>query len=98
MVAEFQPEGGEPALQELRRRQAHVTGFGTAFPAVQQQRQPARFGARHDTVQPVQAYAGAAVDEVAGGDRTGRSEEHTSELQSLMRISYDVCCLKKKNQ
>src|SRR3546814_9487785 len=23
------------------------------------------------------------------------SEEHTSELQSLMRISYDVCCLKK---
>src|SRR3546814_3673355 len=26
-----------------------------------------------------------------------RSEEHTSELQSLMRISYAVCCLKKKN-
>src|SRR3546814_6583382 len=26
-----------------------------------------------------------------------RSEEHTSELQSLMRISYDVFCLKKKN-
>src|SRR3546814_4301583 len=32
--------------------------------------------------------------------RTGqeRSEEHTSELQSLMRISYAVFCLKKKNQ
>src|SRR3546814_13910138 len=29
---------------------------------------------------------------------TRRSEEHTSELQSLMRISYAVCCLKKKNQ
>src|SRR3546814_1458807 len=28
--------------------------------------------------------------------RTGRSEEHTSELQSLMRISYYVFCLKKK--
>src|SRR3546814_10023226 len=28
---------------------------------------------------------------------TGRSEEHTSELQSLMRISYAVFCLKKKN-
>src|SRR3546814_8459537 len=26
-----------------------------------------------------------------------RSKEHTSELQSLMRISYDVFCLKKKN-
>src|SRR3546814_9702716 len=28
----------------------------------------------------------------------GRSEEHTSELQSLMRISYAVFCLKKKQQ
>src|SRR3546814_10317869 len=33
---------------------------------------------------------------VAFGDRIGRSEEHTSELQSLMRISYAVFCLKKK--
>src|SRR3546814_2563888 len=34
-------------------------------------------------------------------DREGnviRSEEHTSELQSLMRISYAVFCLKKKNK
>src|SRR3546814_8992761 len=30
--------------------------------------------------------------------RLGRSEEHTSELQSLMRISYAVFCLKKKNK
>src|SRR3546814_6587236 len=29
---------------------------------------------------------------------SSRSEEHTSELQSLMRISYAVFCLKKKNQ
>src|SRR3546814_3160742 len=29
--------------------------------------------------------------------RRARSEEHTSELQSLMRISYAVFCLKKKN-
>src|SRR3546814_4211535 len=29
--------------------------------------------------------------------RVSRSEEHTSELQSLMRISYAVFCLKKKN-
>src|SRR3546814_3765319 len=34
-----------------------------------------------------------------GGDAgAGRSEEHTSELQSLMRISYAVFCLKKKNE
>src|SRR3546814_6366329 len=32
----------------------------------------------------------------AGLYGTVRSEEHTSELQSLMRISYDVFCLKKK--
>src|SRR3546814_7755674 len=31
------------------------------------------------------------------GATTTRSEEHTSELQSLMRISYAVFCLKKKN-
>src|SRR3546814_8109713 len=31
-------------------------------------------------------------------DNVGRSEEHTSELQSLMRISYAVFCLKKKKQ
>src|SRR3546814_6337121 len=31
------------------------------------------------------------------GGYNGRSEEHTSELQSLMRISYAVFCLKKKN-
>src|SRR3546814_5796796 len=30
--------------------------------------------------------------------RKVRSEEHTSELQSLMRISYDVFCLKKKKR
>src|SRR3546814_6359810 len=36
---------------------------------------------------------GSPVLEVAAGSR---SEEHTSELQSLMRISYAVFCLKKK--
>src|SRR3546814_10832635 len=35
---------------------------------------------------------GGAIGELA------RSEEHTSELQSLMRISYAVFCLKKKNK
>src|SRR3546814_1410398 len=32
-----------------------------------------------------------------GAGKVRRSEEHTSELQSLMRISYAVFCLKKKN-
>src|SRR3546814_13287389 len=33
-----------------------------------------------------------------GVEPAGRSEEHTSELQSLMRISYAVFCLKKKKK
>src|SRR3546814_5573795 len=52
----------------------------------------------------------ATVSAIVGGDRPEeaflrspasgieRSEEHTSELQSLMRISYAVFCLKKKNR
>src|SRR3546814_1957266 len=35
------------------------------------------------------------ADRLQAGDRPPRSEEHTSELQSLMRISYAVFCLKK---
>src|SRR3546814_9487862 len=52
--------------------------------------------------QRTRQHAGDGVDAVAAGlqvtDRTQqrRSEEHTSELQSLMRISYAVFCLKKK--
>src|SRR3546814_5808138 len=40
----------------------------------------------------------ATVPQLVGAvlDVTYRSEEHTSELQSLMRISYAVFCLKKK--
>src|SRR3546814_7546520 len=41
-------------------------------------------------------HLGAVGDRLLGVE--GRSEEHTSELQSLMRISYAVFCLKKKNQ
>src|SRR3546814_1724640 len=41
----------------------------------------------------------AAVDRPGNAaDRGNRSEEHTSELQSLMRISYAVFCLKKKTK
>src|SRR3546814_6369984 len=43
---------------------------------------------------PPEIVGAAAADERL----VGRSEEHTSELQSLMRISYAVFCLKKKTQ
>src|SRR3546814_1044941 len=58
------------------------------------ERQPPAFGQTPVPMQPQ-----------SSGDRSGpwstawrRSEEHTSELQSLMRISYAVFCLKKKNK
>src|SRR3546814_6747825 len=41
-------------------------------------------------------YGHCATDTRSGTRRTRRSEEHTSELQSLMRISYAVFCLKKQ--
>src|SRR3546814_7170841 len=40
----------------------------------------------------------AANRDVVGREQACRSEEHTSELQSLMRISYAVFCLKKKKK
>src|SRR3546814_7443229 len=46
------------------------------------------------SVSPSQAAAEAQAD---WDYEDTRSEEHTSELQSLMRISYAVFCLKKKN-
>src|SRR3546814_3850276 len=45
----------------------------------------------------VRHTAESAVDRIDAAD-TARSEEHTSELQSLMRISYAVFCLKKKKR
>src|SRR3546814_19748435 len=43
------------------------------------------------------AFTAAPLEMLAEeGQQTGKAEEHTSELQSLMRISYAVFCLKKK--
>src|SRR3546814_9168183 len=42
-------------------------------------------------------YADNSFDIVHSNSVIEKSEEHTSELQSLMRISYAVFCLKKKN-
>src|SRR3546814_5569727 len=68
---------------------------------------------RHRLLQRLAGNADAPVDLLpdlgrigirVGGDtlqiavHRGRSEEHTSELQSLMRISYAVFCLTKKNR
>src|SRR3546814_6208213 len=54
-----------------------------------------QFENKQDALTLLQAYNDWHIDEWCGSHR---SEEHTSELQSLMRISYAVFCLKKKNK
>src|SRR3546814_9420719 len=70
-----------------RNRPASASGCGAHIPAMW----------RRDISQPIiRCLPGRAAASSAGPRRASRSEEHTSELQSLMRISYAVFCLKKK--
>src|SRR3546814_4799570 len=81
----------EHIVAAAERRARVAFGQGSRIPGRRQQQH--RAGGHAD---PLCAAQSAGV----GADRArtrGRSEEHTSELQSLMRISYAVFCLKKKN-
>src|SRR3546814_7938586 len=75
-----------PALPEATGRTAEIVGVFMV--------QPDQWGWR------VRRYMVAEISSLASCSvrfsRTSRSEEHTSELQSLMRSSYAVFCLKKK--
>src|SRR3546814_4623858 len=53
------------------------------------------YGVKERQLRDLAAEGGASVA-LLGSSVIDRSEEHTSELQSLMRISYAVFCLKKK--
>src|SRR3546814_4104834 len=77
--------GGRP------RRPVRLAGRGMAPGQECEHRPPHRRGLclMNDTIKPPTILLTAA-------QATVRSEEHTSELQSLMRISYAVFCLKKK--
>src|SRR3546814_7216300 len=62
---------------------------------------PARLAYRYRPAGLFQLFAGlfkVGVASIGAWHHQPRSEEHTSELQSLMRISYAVFCLKKKTQ
>src|SRR3546814_1861823 len=93
--------GADPAL--LQDRHVDHTEDG---PAVLQQRDQAAeervagdeaLGAVDRVQDPDEFGAGILDAEFFAVDAmAGRSEEHTSELQSLMRLSYAVFCLKKK--
>src|SRR3546814_2399838 len=72
------------------RRPPRSTRTDTLFPYTTLFRSTAQRGGHFEIfIRPDLAHAPG---------RAGRSEEHTSELQSLMRISYAVFCLKKKNK
>src|SRR3546814_2017220 len=89
--AQREPHGGEnvdrrdaEAVEDLSDEES---GVHMVWP-VQALSPPGRGRSCLETQAIVQTFPGKA---------SLRSEEHTSELQSLMRISYAVFCLKKKN-
>src|SRR3546814_7143419 len=92
----------------MLRRPPRSTRTDTLFPytTLFRSRVGALFAVHGDkTIKVPQASIGEVVaiakaEAVRAGEwlGSGRSEEHTSELQSLMRISYAVFCLKKKTQ
>src|SRR3546814_3710359 len=95
-----------PDVEDHRGRHAEADDvrqgieFGAeARAAAEQPRQPAvgsvEEGGHHDRQDRVAPLAEKG-ELYAGQPGAQRSEEHTSELQSLMRISYAVFCLKKK--
>src|SRR3546814_4766572 len=84
--APFRPRAAPDGAAGRRDPVAEFLCRGRGDDGVLRLRRPAH-AARHDL----------SVDaDDAGGGLHDRSEEHTSELQSLMRISYAVFCLKKK--
>src|SRR3546814_2878080 len=75
-----------PGVERVRQPYSFNEGFG---------QDPRAFGeAAADAVE--QKILEVGPEKVAAFIGEPRSEEHTSELQSLMRISYAVFCLKKK--
>src|SRR3546814_7368159 len=78
------------------RRPPRSTRTDTLFPYTTLFRSPIRSPRLHLRRAAKQRKFPRAMPRCASAS-LARSEEHTSELQSLMRISYAVFCLKKKN-
>src|SRR3546814_1591801 len=85
---------GRRARYEKAAVEMHVNdGAPFFFRHVEDKPIPQDSGVVHDDVDTAETFDGCLHNAVCAI----RSEEHTSELQSLMRISYAVFCLKKKN-
>src|SRR3546814_6591730 len=79
------------------RRPPRSTRTDTLFPYTTLFRSLGTMGASVHSGVHAQAIGAMVESYTAKKGTCRRSEEHTSELQSLMRISYAVFCLKKKN-
>src|SRR3546814_3211446 len=85
-------------LQNLERDLLSVVfGQDQAVTALASAIKLSRAGLR-DPEKPIGCYLFSGPTGVGKTEAARRSEEHTSELQSLMRISYAVFCLKKQNK
>src|SRR3546814_5044802 len=82
------PESVELAKKRLAQAKARLDALNARI---------ATEGRRLDTRRKI-ILGGLLLDAATKDQRFARSEEHTSELQSLMRISYAVFCLKKKKR
>src|SRR3546814_6543743 len=104
MGAAGQEAGGQPGDDDPRRRPAFAPGglervrahAGLQRAAVDQLFAALDASADCLELHCAPACGAGAVSSPASSSSFSRSEEHTSELQSLMRISYAVFCLKKK--
>src|SRR3546814_6985584 len=85
----------EIVVKDVRRAVADLAGRRIE---VGRLADPLRRPGRADAVLLGREHAITAPFRIAAVAAADRSEEHTSELQSLMRISYAVFCLKKKKQ
>src|SRR3546814_10651326 len=91
--------GGQPRQPDLPGADQELgeTASGQDHQARSDRRNGRRAGQARDAADALHEPAGRGRDGAQSGiGERHRSEEHTSELQSLMRISYAVLCLKNK--
>src|SRR3546814_7731827 len=97
-IAPYIEKTNRQGVHEVRRRRLAKINTGTSAclrPAsAWRGRRSGRKGRTHRPIFALQA----AFRPGHGSNCTPRSEEHTAELQSLMRITYAVFCLKKQNK
>src|SRR3546814_9789928 len=88
------------AAADLLKEEWGVTSDVWSVPSFTELARDGREVERWNLLHPTQTAKRSYVEECLGG-MTGpviRSEEHTSELQSLMRTSYAVFCVQKQNE